>query len=137
MANINTVLAENEKLSHQMLSTNADHIDQSRRFPRENLQALGKAGVLGLLIAPEYGGAGGGLSEMSQVLDAQARNCASTAMVTLMQYCATAVIAANGSSCRPTPVAKEFPHSLSAKPDRVATSTCRSARCANPAVEKR
>ena len=97
MAEIQTVLAENEKISHEMLRANADGIDESRRFPRENLQALGKAVVLGLLIPTEYGGAGAGIAEMSQVLDTQAQNCASTAMITLMHYCATAVIAAKGS----------------------------------------
>jgi isovaleryl-CoA dehydrogenase len=34
---------------------------------------------------------------MSQGLDAQAKGCASTAMVTLMHFCGTAVIAAKGS----------------------------------------
>ncbi|HXX43094.1 MAG TPA: acyl-CoA dehydrogenase family protein [Candidatus Acidoferrales bacterium] len=97
MADIKTILAGNEKLSNEMLRSNADQIDQARRFPRENLHALAKAGVLGLLIPTQYGGAGGGLAEMSQVLDTQAQNCASTAMVTLMHYCATVVIAAKGS----------------------------------------
>lgn len=97
MADIKTILAENEKISQGMLRANADQIDHARRFPRENIQALGKAGVLGLLIPAQYGGAGGGLAEMSQVLDTQAQNCASTAMVTLMHYCATAVIGAKGS----------------------------------------
>lgn len=97
MTDISTILAENEKLSQQTLRANADQIDQARRFPRENLQALGAAGVLGLLIPTQYGGAGAGIAEMSQVLDTQAQNCASTAMVTLMHYCATAVIATKGS----------------------------------------
>lgn len=97
MADIRTILAENERISHGALQANADRIDQDRRFPRENLEVLGKAGVLGLLIPTQYGGAGAGIAEMSEVLDIQAQNCASTAMVTLMHYCATAVIVAKGS----------------------------------------
>ena len=90
-------LAANEKLSQEVLGPGADQIDQSRRFPRENIAALGKAGVLGLLVPAEFGGAGASLGEMSRVLVTQSQACASTAMVTLMHYCATAVIAAKGS----------------------------------------
>jgi alkylation response protein AidB-like acyl-CoA dehydrogenase len=97
MSEIQALLAANEKLSKEMLRANADQIDQSRRFPRENLTALGKAGVLGLLVPAQFGGAGAGLAEMSQVIDTQAQNCASTAMVTLMHFCATAAIAAKAS----------------------------------------
>ena len=97
MSDIQAILAENEKLSQEMLRASADLIDQSRCFPRENLKALGKAGVLGLMIPAQYAGAGAGLAEMSQVLEDQAQSCASTAMVTLMHFCATAVIAAKGS----------------------------------------
>jgi alkylation response protein AidB-like acyl-CoA dehydrogenase len=97
MADIKTILAENEKISQETLRANADQIDQTRRFPRENLQKLGNAGVLGLLIPAEYGGSGAGIAEMSQALDMQAQNCASTAMITLMHYCATVVIVAKGS----------------------------------------
>jgi alkylation response protein AidB-like acyl-CoA dehydrogenase len=97
MADIKTILAENEKLSNETLRANADQIDQARRFPRENLQVLSKTGVLGLVIPTQYGGVGAGFAEMSQVLDIQAQNCASTAMVTLMHYCATAAIAVRGS----------------------------------------
>ncbi len=97
MSDVQALLAANEKLSREMLRANADRIDQSRQFPRENLTALGKSGVLGLLVPPQFGGAGGGIAEMSQVIDTQAQNCASTAMVMLMHFCATAVIAAKAS----------------------------------------
>ena len=65
MPDIQAVLAANEKLSQEVLGASGDSIDQSRRFPRENLQALGKSGVLGLLIPAQYGGTGAGLAEMS------------------------------------------------------------------------
>jgi alkylation response protein AidB-like acyl-CoA dehydrogenase len=97
MPDTKSLLAANEKISREMLRAGADQIDQTRRFPRENLQALGKAGVLGLLAPVQYGGAGAGLAEVSQALDIQSQNCASTAMVTLMHFCGTAVIAARGS----------------------------------------
>ena len=97
MADVQSLLAANEKLSREVLGPGADQIDQARRFPRENIAALGQAGVLGLLVPAQFGGAGASLGEMSRVLDTQAQACASTAMVTLMHYCATAVIAAKGS----------------------------------------
>ena len=97
MADVQSLLAANEKLSREVLRPGADQIDQARRFPRENIAALGQAGVLGLLVPAQFGGAGASLGEMSRVLDTQSQACASTAMVTLMHYCATAVIAAKGS----------------------------------------
>jgi alkylation response protein AidB-like acyl-CoA dehydrogenase len=96
MAEVQSLFVANEKLSQEVLGPGADQIDQSRRFPRENIAALGKAGVLGLLVPVQFGGAGASLGEMSRVLDTQSQACASTAMVTLMHYCATAVIAAKG-----------------------------------------
>jgi alkylation response protein AidB-like acyl-CoA dehydrogenase len=96
MTEVQSLLAANERLSEEVLRASADQIDQSRRFPRENIVALGKVGVLGLLVPVQFGGAGAGLREMSRVLTAQAQSCASTAMVMLMHYCATAVISAKG-----------------------------------------
>lgn len=97
MADVQSVLAANEKISKEALGPRADEIDQQRKFPRENLNALGKAGVLGLMIPTVYGGAGATLAEMSQALEKEGQNCASTAMIVLMHYCATATIAAKGN----------------------------------------
>ncbi len=97
MSDFQSLLASNQHVSKIVLGANADQVDQGRMFPRENIKALGQAGLLGLLVPAEFGGAGGGLAEMSQVLDVQAQNCSSTAMVMLMHYCATAVISSKGS----------------------------------------
>ncbi|MBI4460639.1 MAG: acyl-CoA/acyl-ACP dehydrogenase, partial [Acidobacteria bacterium] len=94
MIEIEQVLAASEILSAELLAASADRIDQERQFPRQNLEALGRSGVLGLLVPAQYGGAGGAIAEMSLVLERMAKSCASTAMVVLMHYCGTAVIAA-------------------------------------------
>jgi alkylation response protein AidB-like acyl-CoA dehydrogenase len=95
---VQDLLEENEKLAKAVLAPRADEIDRMRHFPRQNIQELGRSGLLGLAVPTEYGGAGAGLPEMAQVLECMAQACASTAMVTLMHYCGTAVIAAKGSA---------------------------------------
>ena len=92
------LLVENEKLAKELLASHADDVDRARRFPRENIQELGQSGLLGLMVPLEYGGAGAGIPEMAQVLESMAQACASTAMVTLMHYCGTAVITAKGTT---------------------------------------
>ncbi|MGJ7509727.1 acyl-CoA dehydrogenase family protein [Variovorax sp. GT1P44] len=66
--------------------------DREGRFPREVIQALGEAGLLGLVSDKEVGGMGLGLKEAAQVVSRIAQSCPSTAMVACMHYCATAVI---------------------------------------------
>ena len=98
MENTAELLKRNETLARDVLAPAADKVDQNRRFPRENIEAIGKAGLLGLLVPREYGGAGGGLAEMSQALTTMAEACASTAMVVLMHYCGAAAVVAKGGS---------------------------------------
>jgi alkylation response protein AidB-like acyl-CoA dehydrogenase len=94
---IQDLLARNDTLAREVLAPHADELDRARRFPRENLKALGQGGVLGLLVPAQYGGAGAGIQEMAAVIEKMAQACASTAMVTLMHYCGTAVLAAKGN----------------------------------------
>jgi alkylation response protein AidB-like acyl-CoA dehydrogenase len=70
--------------------------DSEARFPRETIQALGKAGLLGLVSAASVGGQGLGLKEAAQVVSRIAQTCPSTAMVVCMHYCATAVLEQSG-----------------------------------------
>ena len=95
---VQDLLAENEKLAKELLASHADDIDRARRFPRENMQELGRSGLLGLVVPRAYGGAGAGIPEIAQVVERMAQACPSTAMVALMHYCGTAVIAAKGSA---------------------------------------
>jgi alkylation response protein AidB-like acyl-CoA dehydrogenase len=69
-----------EAVARDVLRPNAAQVDRDGSFPMENLRALGKAGLLGLLVPKEYGGAGEGLVTMAVVTEAIANACAATAM---------------------------------------------------------
>ncbi|WP_245839461.1 acyl-CoA dehydrogenase family protein [Mycobacterium aquaticum] len=70
----------------------APAVDAGGNFPRESVDALAKAGFLGLLSAPEFGGAGGTLGDAAEVVRAVASVCGSTAMVLTMHYAAVSVL---------------------------------------------
>ena len=91
---LSDLIAESARLAVEVLKPAADAIDESRSFPRKALSQLGNQGLLGLMVAKEFGGAGAGLWDMAMVLEQLAQGCSSTAMVVLMHYCATAVLSA-------------------------------------------
>jgi isovaleryl-CoA dehydrogenase len=74
----------------------AADVDRTGAFPRPSIDALGQAGLLGLISAPEVGGAGQTFSGAAPVIERLARECGSTAMVVLMHYAATSVVEAHG-----------------------------------------
>lgn len=74
----------------------AAEIDQTGAFPRQAIDALGAAGLLGLISAQEVGGQGQAHRAATLVVERLARECASTAMVVCMHYAGTAVIEAHG-----------------------------------------
>jgi len=86
-----------EKVAVDVIRPAAVEIDKSGAFPRAAMDALSKAGFLGLISAKEVGGLGGGLRDASMVIKRVARECGSTAMVLAMHYNGTAVIEAHGS----------------------------------------
>jgi alkylation response protein AidB-like acyl-CoA dehydrogenase len=65
-------------------------------FPEATLEALGDAGLLGLISATSVGGKGLGMAEAAAVVERLARECGSTAMVVSMHYAATALIEQHG-----------------------------------------
>lgn len=91
------VSATLDSVIEDVIARQAGETDRTGEFPRAAVEALGKAGVLGLLSSPEVGGAGKTLADAAAVVEKLAGACGSTAMVVLMHYSATAIIEAHGS----------------------------------------
>jgi len=87
----------------QVVEPAAVQVDRHGAFPRAAVDALGRAGLLGLCSAREVGGRGEGLRAAAEVVERLAGACGSTAMVVCMHYAATAVVEAHG----PRPVREQ------------------------------
>lgn len=85
------------QIANEVIAPLAAEIDREKRFPREAFDALGKAGLLGLLVPEEAGGLGGSLSDLAAVTEVIGQSCGSTAMCFLMHSCATRVIASKAT----------------------------------------
>ncbi|MGH9179027.1 MAG: acyl-CoA dehydrogenase family protein [Acidimicrobiales bacterium] len=85
-----------QRVIDETITPAAADVDHKGRFPRESIDALAQAGVLGLVSAAEVGGGGQGMRAGADVVERLSRSCGSTAMVVLMHYAATAIIEAHG-----------------------------------------
>src|SRR6266566_5273096 len=97
MPTSNDSLAALDSVVENTIAPQAAEVDRSGTFPRSNIEALAKVGLLGLISSTDVGGRGQGLRAAAQVIEKLAGACGSTAMVLLMHYAATSVIEANGS----------------------------------------
>jgi len=80
-------------LSDDVLAKHAGIVDGAARFPREGLEALGRARLMGVALPAEAGGGGLGMRAFAGVCEELARNCGSTAMVYVMHVAAAQAIA--------------------------------------------
>jgi alkylation response protein AidB-like acyl-CoA dehydrogenase len=85
-----------DRIISDIVAPAAEEIDRSGAFPREALEALGRAGLLGLISSTDVGGLGESHRAATLVVERLAAACASTAMVVCMHYAGTAVIEAHG-----------------------------------------
>lgn len=85
-----------EPIIKNLVAPNAMDVDQNATWPRAALDAMGSAGLLGLISSPDVGGLGQGLRAAALVVEQIAQECASTAMVVCMHYAGTAVIESHG-----------------------------------------
>ena len=81
------VIGEVRRVAEESIAPHAADVDAQGRFPREAVDALAKAGLLGLTIPVEYGGMGHSVRVACAALDEIAQRCASTAMIYLMHLC--------------------------------------------------
>lgn len=79
----------------------AVEVDAAGAFPRQAIDSLREAGLLGLTVPVDAGGLGGGPPELVTGLSAVAQACGSTAMVYLMHLVAAATVAAAPPPGRP------------------------------------
>ena len=83
-------------LAAGILKQHARDVDQSGRFPRESVAALG-SDLLGMCVAAEFGGGGQGLRPFAAVAESLAQSCSSTAMVFVMHVSAAQAMAASST----------------------------------------
>ncbi|MDJ0828406.1 MAG: acyl-CoA dehydrogenase [Desulfobacterales bacterium] len=71
--------------AREMIAPTAMERDLSKEFPAENLRRLGELGLMGMMIPPQYGGAGADTISYVLALSEIAYACASTAVVMSVQ----------------------------------------------------
>jgi len=96
------------EIADRVLVPAARQNDKEGRFSTEAIDALGRAGLLGLTLPAESGGSGLGPSTFAAVTARLAEADASVAMVYLMHVCAAATIAAARPGAAVAPTLKEI-----------------------------
>jgi alkylation response protein AidB-like acyl-CoA dehydrogenase len=91
--NHETAVSNAKDIADRILAPAARQNDKEARFSAEAIAALGPAGLLGVMLPAEVGGAGLGPRTLATVVATFAEADASVAMVYLMHVCATATIA--------------------------------------------
>ena len=81
------------RLSADVLTRWAPEVDAAGRFPRESVEAIARAGLLGLAVPADLGGQGLGMRAFAGVVEELAAGCGSTAMIYVMHVAAAQAIA--------------------------------------------
>ncbi len=84
------LVARSRDIAENQVAPHAARVDETSTFPGESVQALAKAGFLGLTIPQEHGGLGQGPRVVCAVVEEIARRCSSTAMIYIMHLAGVA-----------------------------------------------
>jgi alkylation response protein AidB-like acyl-CoA dehydrogenase len=106
--NHETALSKAKDIADRILAPAAAQHDKEGKFSAESVAGLGEAGLLGLMLPAEVGGAGLGSRSFAAVTSTLAEADASAAMVYLMHVTAAATIAGAQPDAAVTPVLKEI-----------------------------
>jgi alkylation response protein AidB-like acyl-CoA dehydrogenase len=101
-------LSQAREIAGRVLAPAAGQNDKEGRFSTEAVDLLGRAGLLGLTLPTEFGGAGLGPRTFAAVIAILAEADASVAMVYLMHLCGSATIAAARPSSAFAQILKEI-----------------------------
>jgi alkylation response protein AidB-like acyl-CoA dehydrogenase len=80
------------------ISQNSAAVDQNYEFPRGSIDALAKAGLLGLLVPKRFGGMEADAMTFAETVQMIGAACASTGMIFVMHSCAVEVMAKHWSN---------------------------------------
>ena len=106
--NHDAAVSNARQLAERVLSPAVRQNDKEGRFSVEAVAAFGPAGLLGLMLPEEVGGAALGPRTFAAVVAILAEADASVAMVYLMHVCAAATIAAARAGATVAPTLKEI-----------------------------
>jgi alkylation response protein AidB-like acyl-CoA dehydrogenase len=94
---IGLLRATARRLTDEVFRARAAHWDRTTEAPLENLRPLAEAGLAGVTIAEEWGGAGGSVVHAVAAIEEVARGCTATAAFILANCVAAEVLQAFGS----------------------------------------
>src|SRR6185312_16729789 len=83
-----------QRVIEEVIAPAAAEVDRDGTFPRPQVEALQREGILGLTVPASYGGGGKGLPEAEEVVREIGAVCGSTAMVVTMHFSASAALVA-------------------------------------------
>lgn len=92
------LMAKADAIATEVIGPAARDVDENAQFPTQTIQAMRDAGLLKTVSAKEVGGHGQGLRAGVAMCERFARDCASTAMITKMHFCGSAVLEAHGNT---------------------------------------
>ena len=81
------------KIARDVLAPHAADVDTNGRFPRESIEALSQAGLLGVSLPTAHGGLGEDMRAFAAITEELAAACGSTAMIFVMHVAASQAIA--------------------------------------------